>query len=143
MSTIERATQASLPEITELLMASGLPTEGVEEHVDRFLVARGDGRLEGSVGIEVYGTVGLLRSLAVRPESRSTGLGRALVEALLGQARSRGLREMYLLTTTADAYFPRFGFETIAREDADPRLHDSEEFRGACPDSAVCMRLRL
>ena len=50
---------------------------------------------------------------------------------------------MYLLTTTAEDYFPRFGFEVIDRSEADERLKESAEFRGACPDSAVCMRLSL
>ena len=70
-------------------------------------------------------------------------MGSALVAHLLIEATSQKLRAVYLLTTTADAYFPRFGFETIERSELDPALQASEELRGACPDTAVCMRLRI
>ena len=70
-------------------------------------------------------------------------VNKLLVERLLETAPARGVSVMYLLTTTAADYFPRFGFEPIPREQADSRLQASEEFRGACPDSAVCMRLRV
>lgn len=143
MDAIEPLTRRELPKILELLDEADLPAAGVEEHLDSFIVARDEGALVGCVGMEVYGDVGLLRSLVVRPSTRGSGVGRLLVEALFERAREKGLDSLYLLTTTADDYFSRFGFEAIAREDADPRLQASEEFRGACPDSAICMVRRL
>jgi len=137
--SIEAAKRCELPRILELLEEVGLPVAGVD-HAESFLVAREQERLVGCIGLEIYGDVGLLRSLVVRPDTRGGGLGKLLVERLLETARARGVSAMYLLTTTADEYFPRFGFEPIAREQADSRLQASEEFRGACPDSAVCMR---
>lgn len=136
------ASRDELPRILELLEEADLPVDGVND-VESFLVVREDGRLAGCVGLEAYEDVGLLRSLVVRPDTRGTGLGKRLVDELLETARGRGIRSLYLLTTTADEYFPRFGFERIPREEADPRLHASAEFRGACPDSAVCMRKTL
>jgi amino-acid N-acetyltransferase len=141
-SSIETAQRGELPRIHELLEEADLPVAGVD-HAESFLVAREQERLVGCIGLEVYGDVALLRSLAVRPETRGSGLGKLLVERLLETASARGVSVMYLLTTTAAEYFPRFGFEPIPREQADPRLQASEEFRGACPDSAVCMRLRV
>ena len=90
-----------------------------------------------------YEDVGILRSLAVTSETRGSGLGTRLVEKLFGLAREEGLRELYLLTTTAEHYFPRFGFGTIPHEQADPRLRASREFQDACPASAICMRRAL
>lgn len=143
MDAIEPLTRKELPKILELLDEADLPAAGVEEHLGSFLVARDEGVLVGCVGMEVYGDVGLLRSLVVRPSTRGSGIGKLLVEALFERAREKGVGALYLLTTTAEDYFPRFGFEVIAREDADPRLHASEEFRGACPDSAICMVRQL
>lgn len=140
--SIESAQRADLPRVLEMLEESDLPVAGVD-HVDSFIVAREDGRLVGCIGLEAYEDVGLLRSLVVRSETRSSGVGKLLVERLVESARERGMSTLYLLTTTAEEYFPRFGFERIARDEADSRLHVSEEFRGACPDSAVCMRRRL
>ena len=54
-----------------------------------------------------------------------------------------GLRRLYLLTTTAEEYFPRYGFRRIPRESASPAARESVEFREACPASAVTMVLEL
>jgi amino-acid N-acetyltransferase len=141
---ISRAAETDLPLVRALLTRMSLPSAGVDEHFDSFLVARGDGdRVVGAIGLEVYAEIGLLRSLVIDDEWRSRGLGRDLVERLCDAARGRGVETLYLLTTTAETYFPRFGFEAIAREGAPPGLRASEEFRGACPASAVLMRLRL
>ena len=47
---------------------------------------------------------------------------------------------VYLLTTTADGFFPRFGFSRITRDDVPDSVKGSVEFRSACPASAVVMR---
>lgn len=141
---IAPADPGALPEVVALLEASSLPIAGVAENFDSFLVARGeDGSLLGCVGLERYGNVGLLRSLAVAPSARGSGIGARLVEGLFDLARSKKVDTLYLLTTTAESYFPRFAFERLAREEADPKLAVSEELRGACPASAVLMRRTL
>jgi N-acetylglutamate synthase-like GNAT family acetyltransferase len=141
---ITRAERDALPEVLALLRESSLPIAGVAENIESFLVARGDdGSLLGCVGLEVYGNVGLLRSLAVAGRARGSGLGARLVEGIFQLALSKGVEDLYLLTTTAESYFPRFGFERLSREEADARLAASEELRGACPASAVLMRRTL
>ena len=77
------------------------------------------------------------------PALRGKGLGRELTEAALGLARDRGVRRVYLLTTTAERYFPAFGFAPITRAEVDPAVQDSAEFTGACPDSAAVLALSL
>jgi amino-acid N-acetyltransferase len=59
---------------------------------------------------------------------------------VLDRARERGVREMYLLTTTAERWFPRFGFTRIAREQVPDAVRGSVEFREACPAFAAVMR---
>lgn len=141
---VEAASPGDLPEVLELLRGAGLPEAGVPEHFSDFLVVRDErGRIAACIGAEDYGDAGLLRSLAVAEAARRAGVGRALVEALVERSRTRGQRALYLLTTTAEAYFPRFGFDRLPRTEADSRLEASEELRGACPDSAVLMRLEL
>ena len=44
------------------------------------------------------------------------------------------------LTTTAERFFPRFGFERITRDDVPASVQASIEFREACPASATVMR---
>jgi amino-acid N-acetyltransferase len=94
----------------------------VHEHFQHFLVARRVGRVIGSVGVERYGLSALLRSLAVAPEYRGQGLGRALVERPLQEAREQGVKRIVLLTETAPEFFPKFGFRHIAGEETERQM---------------------
>jgi len=138
---ITPAKAEDLDAIKALLEASKLPTDGVEEHWKTFLIARDGEKVVGVGGAEAYQFAALIRSIAVTPEYRKHGIGRRLVRQLLDRLASRGLREFYLLTTSAEEYFRKRGFKTIDRDEVHPQLLSSREFQGACPDTAVCMRL--
>jgi amino-acid N-acetyltransferase len=138
---IAGAAAGDLPAIKRLLLDNALPTAGVDEHWKTFVVARDGEAIVACGGSEAYEFAALLRSIAVHPDYRSLGIGRKIVRQLLDRLASRGIREFYLLTTTAQEYFRKRGFKVIDRDEVHPQLLGSEEFRGACPDSAVCMRL--
>ncbi len=135
--------EADYQQVTALLERAGLPLAGVSPRLDGFVVLEADGRIVGTAAVEAYGDVGLLRSVAVDAERRGSGLGAALVEQALDEARAAGVRDVFLLTTTAQRYFPRHGFAVASRDDAPAALQASAEFRGACPASATIMRRRL
>ena len=137
------ATAPDLEVVTQLLERAGLPTAGVSEHLDRFVVAEEGGRVVGAAGLEAHGRDGVLRSVVVDPALRGSGLGGRLTEWVVGAARESGLGRLYLLTTTAEEYFPRHGFRRIQRQEASPEVQHSVEFREACPASAVAMVLDL
>ena len=137
---IRPATPADLPRVEQLLTDSSLPLTGVREALKDFVVAEADGDLVGVAGLEVCRDDALLRSVAVRPEWRSKGVGRALVTRAVCDAEARGLRALYLLTTTAERYFPSFGFKQISREDVPESVRQTDEFTKACPASATVMR---
>lgn len=142
--TYRKTTHADLPAITTLLKAAQLPLDGVEDHVDEFRAAvTANGVLVGCAGLERYGTVALLRSVACAPAYRNAGLAGALIGQILGDAKQAGAIEVYLLTTTAPRYFDRLGFEEIARERLPLALSPSRELQGACPAQAIAMRLAL
>lgn len=138
-AALRAASAADYDHVVRLLRAAGLPTAGLQPTLPDFLVAEENGRVVGAVGLEVYGDTALLRSAVVDTGRRGSGVGSELVAELLARAGRRGVREIYLLTTTAEDYFPRFGFIRVRRDAVAPALHASEEFRGACPDSAVAM----
>jgi amino-acid N-acetyltransferase len=140
---IHTAKTTDLPDILTLLKASALPVAGIDEHVETTLIARDKGKIMGCAAVEVYGQAGLLRSVAVEAGRRGEGLGERLTKAALELARQRGVRTVYLFTTTASHFFPRFGFTAIPRAELDPALAQSEELRGACPASALAMRASL
>jgi N-acetylglutamate synthase-like GNAT family acetyltransferase len=135
---------ADRPTVEALLAEAGLPLQGVAEWVDRFWLAEpadGSGTAPvGVAGLELHGDAALLRSVAVAPEWRGSGVARLLTERVLDEAKAAGARETYLLTTTAEGYFTRLGFSCLARDEAPAALQASAEFRGACPASATLMR---
>ena len=133
------AVSADWDAVRALLQAHALPLEGAREHLADYLLAECGGEVAGCAGLEVYGDVALLRSVAVAPGLKGQGVGGALVTALIAEAARRGLRGLYLLSVTAPDYFLRHGFARLAADQAPDALRASAEFRGACPASAVLM----
>jgi amino-acid N-acetyltransferase len=142
---VRAATPPDLAAVRALLAAAGLPTADVDAQFGaRYAVAlSGAGEVVGAEGVETYGRFGLLRSAVVAEAWRGNGVGEALTRDRLAWARASGLEALYLLTTTAAAYFPRFGFEPVARASAPAELQASSEFASVCPSSATVMRLAL
>lgn len=147
---IRPATRDDLADIERLLVSSDLPVAGVAQimsaHPERFVVAETTGaarEIVGVAGLEVCCDDALLRSVAVRPEWRKHGVGRELVKRLVCEAETQGIRALYLLTMTAEHYFPKFGFERIERGSVPAAIAETLEFKSACPASAVAMSRRL
>jgi N-acetylglutamate synthase-like GNAT family acetyltransferase len=133
------AVGSDLPAIEALLTASELPLDGVRASLPTFIVAEHGGALVGVAGLELCRENALLRSVAVADGWRAHGIGRALVNRVVAEAEARGIRALYLLTTTAEQYFPSFGFRPVARADAPDDIRATAEFQGACPASATVM----
>jgi amino-acid N-acetyltransferase len=137
--TLAPARAADQREALALLAASALPTEGVgDQFLSGYVVARHRDRLVGVAGLERYGTSGLLRSVAVDPSQRGSGLGIALTADRLVAARH--LDAVYLLTTTAADFYRRFGFVAFPRAEVPAAIAGSPELSTICPSSAACLR---
>lgn len=128
-------------DIIGLLTAEKLPVEDLPSSLDNFFVALHNKELIGVAGLEIYGTCGLLRSLAVRSDFRNRGIGDELLQSVYGLSNLRGLQEIYLLTETASGYFARKGYRTIARTNVPTVLQESSEFSHVCPQSAIVMQM--
>ena len=142
-TTIERAHPEDLDRVLDLLDRHGLPLDGASGLGDTLLVARLKGQIVGAAGLELYAGGALLRSVVVDASVQGHGLGRRLTEAALALACELDMSTVFLLTTTADRFFPRFGFERISRGDVPESVHRSVEFRSACPASATILRKDL
>jgi N-acetylglutamate synthase-like GNAT family acetyltransferase len=140
---LRQAGASDWPAVEALLLANKLPTEGAQAHLSTYLLATSNGEVVGCAGAEVYGSVALLRSVAIAPGLQKQGIGRLLVERLLHEVRSRDIAVLYLLTVTAPEYFAQYGFKRMKIEDAPQALKASAEFQGACPACAALMALTL
>jgi amino-acid N-acetyltransferase len=126
--------------VKQLLSESGLPIEDITaHHLDHFFGCGSGLELEGLVGLELYGDVALLRSLAVASSRRGSGVGSGLVVHAEHHARDQGVQSLYLLTTTAEQFFLRRGYARIPRENAPAAIKSTSEFSGICPTSSAFM----
>ena len=141
--TFRRAAAADWPAIASLLQAANLPLDGAADHLENFLLGMEGGRLLCIAGLEQYGAMALLRSVTVDASLRGAGIGQLLLDKLRQQAKAQGVRELYLLTTTAAGLFGKRGFSVISRADVPAALQASREFQGVCPASATAMVARL
>ena len=141
--TITSARMDDVDVVEALLEREHLLLDGLRDHAEHLFVARAGNRVIGCAGLEVYGDAALLRSVAVEAEHRRGGVGAALTRAALDEAARSGIAAVYLLTTTAERFFPRFGFEIVDRADVPAAVQSSVEFAHASCASAVVMRKRL
>jgi amino-acid N-acetyltransferase len=137
------AAPADMDVIEALLEREHLPVDGLHQHEQHFFAARIGNRIVGCASIELYGDAALLRSVAVDAEYRGGGVGSGLTRTALDFARRRNVSTVFLLTETAQHFFPRVGFEVIDRADVVPAVGASVEFARACPASATVMRTIL
>jgi amino-acid N-acetyltransferase len=123
-----------------LLQAQGLPVSDItDEHLEHFFFVGSAGSTTGLVGLEVYGTDALLRSLVVAAAARGKGLGSLLVEHAEHYAAAHKVLAVYLLTTTAEAFFQRLGYQRVDRSQAPPSIRQTQEFASLCPGSSAFM----
>lgn len=123
-----------------LLTACDLPTADLESrHFEHFLGWGSVENPQGVIGLELFDSVALLRSLAVTAEFRGTGVGKALVAAAEDYAQTQGVQALYLLTTTAAEFFDRLGYDLADRDTAPESIKATQEFSGLCPSSATFM----
>ncbi|MFO7259726.1 MAG: GNAT family N-acetyltransferase [bacterium] len=118
---VRRARRSDLPAMMELLdryARRGLLLPRTPEQVRRqladFVVAVDVTGVIGCAGLRRYpGRMGEIVGLAVEERCQGRGIGRHLVDALLDEARSLGLRRVFALTLQ-EGFFHRMGFRTTS-----------------------------
>lgn len=130
-------------EIRDLLKSVQLPFEDIENGFGHFLLARQEDQLIGCVGLQICDEDALLRSLAVSQNARNQGLGKSLTREILEYASRLNLRQIYLLTTTAENFFAKHGFVVTNRTQAPDAIRATSEFSSLCPSTAVFMSKQL
>jgi len=144
---IEPAREEDRKAVEELLVSCGLPLDGLSATFDNLLVAvdpvTAARTILGSAGLEVHGSHCILRSLAVHPRARGTGVARELIDAILSRARRSGCSDAWLLTRTVEKLAARKGFSRVARRDVPRELLDTTEFAIETCATATVMRKSL
>lgn len=129
--------------IRQLLSECNLPFSDIDSTIQYFVIAEYEGKMIGCCGVENYGENGLFRSLAVSHDYRSLGIGRRLTDKIIHSAPEKGIRKLYLLTTTACVFFTKQGWIETERMNVPLEIGNSKEFISICPSTASCMMYSL
>jgi amino-acid N-acetyltransferase len=128
----------------EDLMLPRTPDQ-IKRALPGFLVAIGQGRVVGcGSNVQLTPKLTELRSLAVAPETRGTGLGKRLVQALVVAAHDAGYDKICALTLN-EGFFNACGFETVDRWAITPKIWQECIYCSKfdkCDEIAVLMNLR-
>lgn len=140
LPTLRRASATDWHLVRQLLVDAGLPVEDLAPAMlGEFQLAEADDSLVGVVGLQRFDDIGLLRSLVVANDARRKGLGGKLLAAAEAAAQSASIKELWLLTIDANAFFARHGFEISPRERAPACIRQTAEFSELCPGDAFLM----
>ncbi|MGV3558597.1 arsenic resistance N-acetyltransferase ArsN2 [Larkinella arboricola] len=137
---IENARPEDRETVVALLQQADLLTDDLPTDLADFVLAKAPDGYVGVAGLERFGPVALLRSVAVEADHQGQQIAARLVEQLLERAKRAGVKELYLITTTADRYFARHGFQPVDRQTVPVTIRQTPQFGGLCPASAVVMK---
>jgi amino-acid N-acetyltransferase len=136
---LRTGTERDASYIHALLERSGLPTSDLDAAQPQFIVLSEGAQIIAAGALQAFGSIALLRSVAVEPERRGSGLGRLIVQELERRACASDVAQLILLTQTATRFFEHQGYRVIDRQQVPQAVQGSEEFRSLCPASATCM----
>jgi amino-acid N-acetyltransferase len=135
---LEEANEEQRLQILELLSAHTLPIQDITAAVQLYAL-KVEEQVLGSAGLEVHGNKALLRSVCVADALKGRGWGSFINQQLEGIALEQGIQELYLVTTTAEAFFARRGYSRLQRSSVPGEVLESGQFKGICPASAAIM----
>ncbi|MFK5856434.1 MAG: arsenic resistance N-acetyltransferase ArsN2 [Bacteroidota bacterium] len=140
---IEPLIKSDIEKVKTLLVENNLPVNDIDKIAVQLFVVKAKNKIIGVIGIENYSTIGLLRSLAVSDNYKNLKIGAELVDYIIGYCSTNKMQELYLLTTTAEKYFVKFGFNIMERENIPDLIKKTSQFADICPASAIIMKKHL
>jgi amino-acid N-acetyltransferase len=112
----------------------------LSENVRDFVVAERDGSIIGCGALHLYGMhLAEIRSIAVAPEWKGHGAGRALVAALMDESRRHGVTCVCLFTRTPE-FFAHLGFQVAQREELPDKIYKDCV---SCPKLSCCDEIAM
>jgi amino-acid N-acetyltransferase len=141
--TYSFATPADKNQIRRLLSECELPTLYIHRHLKSFMVAKEGKKIVGVIGVEVYGRVGLLRSMCVDQAYRGQGIAKMLYAKILVYAQMRRISRLYVFTWDAEKFASKLGFHKIDKKRIPKSIRSTWQFRSFGRYPVVCMMKKI
>lgn len=132
-----------LKRFASILKQHNLPYSDLSLHQQLLFEFKTDEIFVGTGGLEIYDQLALLRSVSINHDWRGRNLGTEVVRQMQMVAKSKGVSTLFLLTTSAEPFFRKLGFEMTPRENVPDAIRATKEFTGICPSSAIVMSIKL
>lgn len=143
MKTIQSLDHSEIKAVKELLQLSNLPYSDISEAPVHFFGIKENNKLVAIGALEIYGINAILRSLAVHQTHQNHGYGKQMVRFLENKAIEKGIKNLFLLTSTAADFFKKLAYLPQQRDLCPPEILSSSQFRDICPQSASCLFKKL
>lgn len=136
-------TPAERQSALNMLQTHNLPTSDIDDE-KRIYLLMDNGRIIGTAGVETFNDCALLRSVTVLSEEQGKGYGGEINRQIENILKDQGVGCLYLLTTTAKAFFEKNGYSVVESRHAVPlAIRQTAEFNSLCPATAVVMKKYL
>lgn len=137
---LKAKSEHDLTMVSQLLSQAKLVPIGLEnDQLHLFCECTEDAQMIGVIGVELYGTACLLRSLAVREDKQHAGIARKLWKEAITFAFQSQCFDVYLITELLGDTMLRYGFTAITRQDVPKDMLQSPFFHGICSCSSQVM----
>ncbi len=140
---IQKLDTKDVPALINLLSHFDLVIEDIDIVKQIFFGLKYNHRYVAAGGLELSLPYALLRSVAVCPHHHGKGYAKIVCEALIETALNENIRDLYLLTETAEGFFSRLGFIPVDRSLIPPEIRITRQFSKLCPGDAVVMKKQL
>ena len=138
---IRMAGHQDLDSIVKLLKKGKLNIEGIENHIENFIVVEQEEsqHIVGTAGLEVIDEkYGLLRSLVIDPACLDATAGMELVRILLAFSIQKGIQEVYFITRSTQ-FFEFFGCQAIDGADVPNCVQQSQHYQQSISNLSTVM----
>lgn len=131
MYTVQLASDHDMERLQRFLARAKGSCPEIDQHVSHFLIVEevANKKIVGTVGLEVYQSVGLLRSFLIERSPRSARVSLALMEMILSYAKCLSVRKVYVFTEKRNSFFEEWGFQQVPSEQFPHELQKSKYVR--------------
>jgi amino-acid N-acetyltransferase len=140
---LRQAMQHEANDLLKLVGKAGLQSEGIKESIQNYLVVvSSDGETIGTVGLELIGKDGLLRSFVLKQKYSTESLLLKLIDKILVYSKEKGVETLYLLTK-AGHVFEALSFKKVTEENTPKHIQNAEHVKNNAASGAELLAYAL
>jgi amino-acid N-acetyltransferase len=143
MLFFRKATKADTETIKRFILQGGISNQGIEANIDQFIIMETEEKeIVGTVGLEVHGDYGLIRSLVMSRNITSEEILIRLLQEAIKAARDKQVKALYLLTKVTPL-FQSIGFYPVQYNSVPESILESDHVRQYDKDQITIMEYRF